>query len=439
MKPWYYYLHANGELISKSPAAVESDPDYFKSDFVKKHWKIDLENRVDAWILILEALDGGANVERCQALAEKWGLTRDESLVYLDAHKPTIEQREGLKKFVIHVLKEDPNEYIAWVLSNREEKTPAATPPANGKPAPAAAAPAPPKASPPPLPQPPKKAAEPPAAPKPTPKVTAYTPETKPPAPAAEPAPAATKANSELMRLQQYDKFLVDTEALRITKTEEAQIVKDFIDKARTFMKDAEAATKPEIDETKIRYDAARAKRDAMLKPLKAADAFANRILTEWLVEVKQREIEAQRKADAERRKAEDEARRKADEAAEKLRKEAEEARIAKAAEAKADGKEAEAQRILETPIVIEAPKPEVVYAPVTVVPPPAAAKPGGTGLRETWTWELLNIEEVPEMFTKKVVDEDLVDAVVSKKKGETNIPGIRAFAKNTTVHRSAK
>lgn len=43
MRNWYYYLHVNGQLIGKNPIVVESDPEYFNSKFVRKHWKIDMD------------------------------------------------------------------------------------------------------------------------------------------------------------------------------------------------------------------------------------------------------------------------------------------------------------------------------------------------------------------------------------------------------------
>lgn len=46
---WFYYLHTNGNLIGRNPIVVDSDPEYFNSDFVRKVWEINTENRLDAF------------------------------------------------------------------------------------------------------------------------------------------------------------------------------------------------------------------------------------------------------------------------------------------------------------------------------------------------------------------------------------------------------
>ena len=71
----YFYLHTNGELIHKR---LLPDP----SDFVKKIWKIDTEERGDVWILAVEALALGARKERVFELKEKWGLTDEDAQAF---------------------------------------------------------------------------------------------------------------------------------------------------------------------------------------------------------------------------------------------------------------------------------------------------------------------------------------------------------------------
>ena len=44
MREWYFYLHSNGSVIGKNPVVVDSDKEYFNSDFVKKTWKVDLDD-----------------------------------------------------------------------------------------------------------------------------------------------------------------------------------------------------------------------------------------------------------------------------------------------------------------------------------------------------------------------------------------------------------
>lgn len=102
---WYYYLHTNGDLINKHPVVVENDPQYFDSPFVKKYWLINTENRLDAWILILEALALGCQINRIKDLTEKWKLTFEDLKIMLKMHtQPTDLQKEGLEIFIEKIL-----------------------------------------------------------------------------------------------------------------------------------------------------------------------------------------------------------------------------------------------------------------------------------------------------------------------------------------------
>ena len=95
----YYYLHTNGDLIHKSAFVVDSDPQYFDSDFVKKVWTINTEDRGTLWILLTEALAMGARKDRIKELQEKWGATNEDAQVFAE--------RAGL------VLKMDGNQWCA--------------------------------------------------------------------------------------------------------------------------------------------------------------------------------------------------------------------------------------------------------------------------------------------------------------------------------------
>lgn len=75
----YYYLHTNGDLIFKPAIVVESDPDYFDSDFVRKVWTVDTTDRGRSWIICIEALALGARENRIAELVAKWKLTDDDA------------------------------------------------------------------------------------------------------------------------------------------------------------------------------------------------------------------------------------------------------------------------------------------------------------------------------------------------------------------------
>lgn len=108
---WYYYLHTNGDLIGRNPVVVDSDPQYFNSPFVKKHWRVDLTDRTTCWKMILEALEAGAKTERIKELAKKWKMDFDDSLEFLKRFKPENIHRDGMEKFIIRIFKMDPDDY----------------------------------------------------------------------------------------------------------------------------------------------------------------------------------------------------------------------------------------------------------------------------------------------------------------------------------------
>jgi len=113
---WYYYLHTNGNLIGKNPTVVDSDDSYFDSDFVKRVWKIDTEDRSSCWTLLLEALALGARIERVKELVEKWNCDKADSIemlrrLELDGKKPNELMRKGMTIFIQKILNEDVDKY----------------------------------------------------------------------------------------------------------------------------------------------------------------------------------------------------------------------------------------------------------------------------------------------------------------------------------------
>ncbi len=73
----YYYLHENSELIYKSdyPGIID---DFRESDLVKKWWVFYKGDKEQAELIIKEAQELGANKERVEQLAEKWGIVLPE-------------------------------------------------------------------------------------------------------------------------------------------------------------------------------------------------------------------------------------------------------------------------------------------------------------------------------------------------------------------------
>lgn len=81
--PAYYYLHENGDLIYKNPKAYSTE-DFEESPFVKIYWIIDLENRLDAYHMLISASICGAKQDRIDDLKKKWGITDKDTQVYCD-------------------------------------------------------------------------------------------------------------------------------------------------------------------------------------------------------------------------------------------------------------------------------------------------------------------------------------------------------------------
>lgn len=77
---YWYYLHTNGELISKIDLG-QGPPE---GDFVRKSWPLVTTERESAWIICLEALAMGARRERVMELAALWKLTDEDALVFAE-------------------------------------------------------------------------------------------------------------------------------------------------------------------------------------------------------------------------------------------------------------------------------------------------------------------------------------------------------------------
>jgi hypothetical protein len=119
MKDGYYYLHTNGDLIWRNAFVVDSDVTYFDSDFVKRHWPINVKDRGTAYHLVYEALALGARIERVTELASKWGLTKEDSFEYLIRHpNPTDDETKGIDIFITEILGMEMDAYwlafAAW-------------------------------------------------------------------------------------------------------------------------------------------------------------------------------------------------------------------------------------------------------------------------------------------------------------------------------------
>ncbi|MHA1303738.1 MAG: hypothetical protein ACTSPI_08555, partial [Candidatus Heimdallarchaeaceae archaeon] len=98
--------------------------EYFDSDFVKKYWCIDLNDRLDAWNMLLEALCLGARIKRVKDLSKQWGMTFEDSMEYLKRNtQPNNYQKEGMEIFITEVLDMEIDEYWGKVVEEGNEQT----------------------------------------------------------------------------------------------------------------------------------------------------------------------------------------------------------------------------------------------------------------------------------------------------------------------------
>ena len=108
---WYYYLHTNGDLIGKNPIVVDSDSQYFESDFVKRVWTIDTEDRETLWVMMLEALSYGARVDRIRELATKSKCDKVDVIELVKRVKPNKEMIKGMPIFIKEILNLDVDDF----------------------------------------------------------------------------------------------------------------------------------------------------------------------------------------------------------------------------------------------------------------------------------------------------------------------------------------
>ena len=86
----WYYLHENGDLIYKRDLPGIA-ADIRESPFAKTLWSIDTSNRADAWRILVEALAIGANKNRIDDLAKKWGCNDNDAKHYAEYLNVTLQ------------------------------------------------------------------------------------------------------------------------------------------------------------------------------------------------------------------------------------------------------------------------------------------------------------------------------------------------------------
>lgn len=121
MNTHWYYLHINGTLIHK---ILEPDP----SDFVVKIWKLNINDKNNAWDIIIESLALGADINQIKQLTDKWKCDKKDLILYLeDTYNNsgiTPLKRKGMHIFIKEILKIKPQKYWDWLISTPKGSIP---------------------------------------------------------------------------------------------------------------------------------------------------------------------------------------------------------------------------------------------------------------------------------------------------------------------------
>lgn len=186
--------------------------------------------------------------------------------------------------------------------------------------------------------------------------------------------------------------------ALIITTPEQYQAAADMLLNIKAIQKEIDATFDPIVKKAHEAHKEAVAQKKKVETPLKEAEAIIKPKMVKY-----DTEQEAIRRAEEERLRA-------------IALKEEEDRRIAEAAAAEAEGNHDEAEAIVSEPVYV---------APVMVQK--TTPQVSGVQYRETWTFEVVDINKVPREYLK--LDDVRIGGVVRSMKGATNIPGIRAYA----------
>lgn len=80
----YYYLHRESRDLIYKRDLGDTVADLRESDFVVAIWPFS-PDRECGWSMLVEALAAGANKERVQSLAAKWGFNNEDAKNYAEA------------------------------------------------------------------------------------------------------------------------------------------------------------------------------------------------------------------------------------------------------------------------------------------------------------------------------------------------------------------
>ena len=219
---------------------------------------------------------------------------------------------------------------------------------------------------------------------------------------------------------------------LVVTNDQELVAVNEFVKGGMALQKEIRAGYDDIIESAHSTWKGALSKRDCYLKPVSEGVEIAKGKMAPYMEERKRKREEAEEAA----RKAQEEAQavlRRAQEEAEAKALAIEEEKQRKAREALHDGELKKAEKILEEETKVFIPEMEDVPAPAEIVIPEEVDL-GGSHLRTTWGWELVNIDIVPRILPDGKrplkLDHAVLTGHATKHKEKAKCPGIRFFPK---------
>ncbi len=202
------------------------------------------------------------------------------------------------------------------------------------------------------------------------------------------------------------------------------------------MIKEVKETFTPICDAAHKTWKTAVAKRDSFLDPLMEAQKAVKKLTGDYDAEQERIRLAEQRRLE-EIARAEEEARRKAELERLEAERKAEEERILQAAQAaELAGETDKAGELLESAVNFgEAVKQEAaaiqaepVYVAPVVIPKSVPKMQGGPVYQERWDYEIIDVNLIPRQYMQP--NTVAIGGVVRSLKGQTNIPGIKAFSK---------
>lgn len=196
----------------------------------------------------------------------------------------------------------------------------------------------------------------------------------------------------------QADDVLAQAESVEVVDQASYEVAGAFVKSIKPLEKDILAWFKPLKGKAKEAHQALCDKETEALKPVRAAIKIFNAKMIKYRTDV---EREQKEKEEALRQ--------------ESIRQQEEE-KLKKAEELAEQGKEDEAEKVLEQEIV------EPVFKT------PELPKPKGISYRDNWKWRLLNLKEVPAEYLLMITNDAKIAAEVKANKDKINIPGVEVY-----------